>query len=99
MNPSTTWMRPASLPLNEEDDFAIVGRFHSKLTDNQVVLIAGIGKNGTEAAAQFVTTPRYMDLLNQQSKDWASKNVEVVLKVRVIDGKNGAPTVEAMYVW
>jgi hypothetical protein len=99
VKPSIIWMRPADLPLNEEDDFGVVARFHSKLTDNLVVLIAGIGKNATEAAAQFVTTPRYLDLLNQQSKDWASKDVEVVLKVKVIDGKNGAPTVEAVYVW
>jgi hypothetical protein len=100
INPSTTWTRPASLPLKQEDDFAIVARFHSTLTDNLIVLIAGIGKNGTEAAARFVTTPRYMNLLNQQqSKDWASKNVEVVLKVKVIDGENGAPSIEAVYVW
>jgi hypothetical protein len=99
INPSITWTRPASLPLKQEDDYAIVGRFHSKLTDNLIVLIAGIGKNGTEAAARFVTAPRYMDLLNQQSKDWASKNVEVVLKVKVIDGENGAPSIEAVYVW
>jgi len=100
MNPSTTWMRPASLPFLEEDDFAVVARFHSKLTDGMVVLIAGIGKNGTETAAQFVTTPRYMDLLNQQqSKDWASKNVEVVLKTKVVGGKSGAPSIEALYVW
>jgi hypothetical protein len=100
VNPSTTWMRPASLPFSEEDDFAVVARFHSKVTDGLVVLIAGIGKNGTEAAAQFVTNPRYMDLLNQQqSKNWASKNVEVVLKTKVIDSKSGAPSIEAVYVW
>jgi hypothetical protein len=99
MNPSTTWIRPPSLPLLEEDDYAVVARFHSKLTDGLVVLIAGIGKNGTEAAAQFVTTPRYMDLLNRQSKDWASKNVEVVLKTKVIGGKSGTPSIEAVHVW
>jgi hypothetical protein len=98
-NPSRVWMRPADLPLNEEDDFGVVARFHSKLTDNMVVLIAGIGKNATESAAQFLTTPRYLDLLNAQAPDWASKNVEVVLKVKVIDGKSSAPTIEAVYVW
>ena len=98
-NPSKSWVRPASVPLREEDDFAIVGRFHSKLTDNLVVLIAGIGKNGTEAASQFVTTPRYMDLVNQQSTDWTSKNIEIVLKINVVDGRNGAPSIEAIYVW
>lgn len=100
MNPSISWIRPPSLPLRQEDDYAIVGRFHSKLTDNLVVLIAGIGKNGTQAATRFVTTPRYMDLLNQsQYKGWASKNVEILLKVKVIDGENGAPSIEAVYVW
>lgn len=99
MNPSTTWTRPKSLPFLEEDDFAVVARFHSKLTDGMVVVIAGIAKNGTEAAAQFATTARYMDLLNQQSKDWASKNVEVVLKTKVVGGKSGAPSIEAVYVW
>jgi hypothetical protein len=100
LNPSTTWVKPASLPLEQEDDFAIVGRFHSKLTDNLVVIIAGIGANGTDAAAQFVTTPRFLDLLNQRlSKGWDTKNVEVVLKAKVIDGKSAAPTIEAAYVW
>jgi hypothetical protein len=100
MNPATTWARPTYLPATQADDFAIVARFHSKLTDNLVVLIAGIGTNGTEVATQFVTNPRYMDLLNQQmSKSLASKNVEVVLKVKVIDGKSGAPSIDALYVW
>lgn len=100
LNPSTIWTKPTSLPLEQEDDFAIVGRFHSKLTDNLVVIIAGIGANGTEAAAQFVTTQRYMDRLNERlSKGWGSKNVEVVLKTRVIDGKSAAPTIEAAYAW
>lgn len=100
LNPSTIWTKPISLPLEQEDDFAIVGRFHSKLTDNLVVIIAGIGANGTDAAAQFVTTPRFLDLLNQRlSKGWDTKNVEVVLKAKVIDGKSAAPTIEAAYVW
>ena len=98
-NPSTTWMRPRSLPFLDQDDFAIVGRFHSRVTDGLVVLVAGIAKNGTEAATQFLTTPRYMDLLNQQSKNWASKNVEVVLRTKVVGGKSGAPSIEAVYVW
>jgi len=100
MNPSISWIRPPSLPLRQEDDYAVVGRFHSRLTDNLVVLIAGIGKNGTQAATRFVTTPRYMDLLNQpQYKGWASKNIEILLKVKVIDGENAAPSIEAIYIW
>jgi hypothetical protein len=98
-NPSTVWIRPKGVPFKDQDDFAIVARFHDKLTDNVVVVIAGVGKNGTEAAARFVTTPRYLDLLSQQAKDWASKNVEIVLKTKVVDSKTGAPSIEAVQVW
>jgi hypothetical protein len=99
INPSTIWVRPKGLPFKDQDDFAIVARFHDKLTDNTVVVIAGVGKNGTEAAARFVTTPRYLDLLNQQVKDWASKNLEIVIKTKVVDSKTGAPSIEAVHVW
>lgn len=99
MNPSKIWVRPKGLPFKDQDDFAIVARFHDKLTDNTVIVIAGVGKNGTEAAARFVTTSRYIDLLNQQVKDWASKNLEIVIKTKVVDSKTGAPSIEAVHVW
>lgn len=99
MNPSTIWVRPKGVPFKDQDDFAIVARFHDKLTDNTVIVIAGVGKNGTEAAARFVTTSRYIDLLNQQVKDWASKNLEIVIKTKVVDSKTGAPSIEAVHVW
>jgi hypothetical protein len=99
MNPSTIWVRPKGMPFKDQDDFAIVARFHDKLTDNTVIVIAGVGKNGTEAAARFVTTSRYIDLLNQQVKDWASKNLEIVIKTKVVDSKTGAPSIEAVHVW
>ena len=45
------------------DDYAIVARYQDKLTQNAVVILAGLEKNGTEAAAEFVTDRRYLDLL------------------------------------
>jgi hypothetical protein len=99
MNPSTIWVRPTGLPFKDRDDYAVIARFHDELTDNMVIVIAGVGKNGTEAATKFVTTARYLDLLNQRSKDWASKNIEIVLKTTVVDSKTGAPSIEAAYIW
>ena len=98
-NASVRWSRPESMPCLERDDYAIVARFNSTITRSPVVLIAGIEKNGTEAAAEFVSTPRYMDALTQQSRDWASKNVEMVLKIKVVHGKSSVPSIEAVYQW
>jgi hypothetical protein len=62
--------------------------------------MAGVGRNGTEAAAEFVTSPHYMQLLRDQlGKDFNTRNVEAVLKVSVIDGKTGAPSILAVHAW
>jgi hypothetical protein len=85
---------------NRLDDYAIVARYQDKLTQNTVVLLAGLEKNGTEAAAEFVTDSRYLDLLDRtQPQDLSSKNIEIVIRAKVVDGQTGAPEVVAVYTW
>lgn len=82
------------------NDYAIVARYHDKSTENTVVLVAGLEKNGTEAAAQFVTDRRYLDMLDRtQPRGWLSKNVEIVLRAKVVEGQSGAPEVVAVHTW
>jgi hypothetical protein len=99
-HPEMHWERDANLPYSSADDYALVARFHDATTDNWVVVLAGVGRNGTEAAAQFATSPHYMQLLRDKvGVDFANKNVEAVLKVSVIDGKTGAPAILETHVW
>jgi len=99
-HPGSIWQRDPSLPYSSADDYALVARFHDTTTGSLIVAIAGIGRNGTEAAADFATSPHYLDLLrNRVGGDLSEKNVEAVLKIRVIDGKTGAPSLEAVNVW
>jgi len=98
--PGTRWERDASLPYSSADDYALVARFRNPTTDSWVVALAGVGRNGTEAAAHFVTSPHYMQLLRDRvGSDLSNRNVEVVLKVNVVDGKTGAPSILAVHVW
>lgn len=63
-------------------------------------MLAGLGLNETEAAAQFVTSPRYLQLLRDHiGNNFSNRNIEAVLKVRVIAGKTGAPSILAVYSW
>jgi hypothetical protein len=88
------------LPYSNADDYALVARFRDPTTDSWVVVLAGIGRNGTEAAAQFATSQHYLQLLRDRAgTDFSNKNVEAVLKVSVIDGKTGAPSILAVHVW
>lgn len=99
-HPENQWARDPSQPYSSADDYALVARFRDSTTDSWVVALAGLGRNGTEAAAQFATSPHYMQLLKDRAGSGiSSKNVEVVIKLNVIDGKTGAPSIQAVHVW
>ena len=95
-----TGTRDTSQPYSSADDYALVARFRDPTIDGWVVVLAGEGRNGTEAAAQFVASPHYMELLKDRiGSGFASRNLEAVLKVSVIEGKTGAPSILAVYSW
>ena len=99
-SPGMHWSRDQSLPYSNADDYALIARYRDATTDSWIVVLAGLGRNGTEAAAQFVTSPHYMQLLKDQAgSDLLSRNVEVILKISVIDGKTGAPSVVKWHTW
>jgi len=98
--PGVGWERDHTQPYSSADDYALVARFRNPTTDSWVVVLAGVGRNGSEAAAQFVTSPHYMQLLRDRAgSDFSNRNIEAVLKVSVIDGKTGAPSLLAVHVW
>jgi hypothetical protein len=99
-SPETHWKRDLSVPDSDTDDYALVARFRDTVTDNWVLVLAGLGRNGTDAASQFVTSPHYTQLLRDRiGRDLENRNVEVVLRVNVIDGKTGSPSIVATHVW
>lgn len=99
-DPQAQWVRDKSQGYSSADDYAVVARFRDATTDGWVVVLAGLGRNGTEAAAQFVSSPHYMQLLRDRAgKDFGTHNIEAVLKVSVVDGKTGAPSIVAVHVW
>lgn len=86
--------------LQQTTDYAIVGRFFSPTTGGPVVVIAGISMNGTEAAGEFIVSPRALENLEKLSPPGGlKKNFEAVLKVQVIEGNTGAATVIGSQFW
>jgi hypothetical protein len=100
MQPQIHWSRDPALPYSSADDFALLARYRDRTTGSWVVALAGVGRNGTEAAAQFATSPHYMQMLREQmGGEFSNRNIEAVLKVSVIDGKTGAPSILAVQSW
>lgn len=90
--------REQQLATNIYEDYAIVARYTDATTGEPTLIAAGIGRGGTIAAGEFLTTP---SLLQQVvSKEPPNKrNVEVVLSTQIIDGQPGTPTISAVYYW
>jgi hypothetical protein len=99
-NPARFWMRDRTKPFNETQDYALIARFRNPTTDSIVVVIAGLQRFGTDAASQFVTSPHLLkEFSDRIGWNWTNKNVEAVLRVDVVNGRVGAPMIEAIHVW
>jgi hypothetical protein len=81
-------------------DYAIVTRLLDSNTGRFVVVAAGIARGGTVAAGEFLVDADHMnELTSKLPKDWNRKNMELVLETQVIDGRSGAPSIQAVHVW
>lgn len=81
-------------------DYGIVARFHDPITDQMVVVAAGIGENGTIAASQMLTNGKYFSELSRNARLPRNyQNFEAVIATQVIDGKPGPPRVVASCTW
>jgi hypothetical protein len=98
---SSDWQVNAPWPkLAIARDYALVSRVFDRATGTLVVSGAGITPYGTTAAAEFLTSPHHLDAaLRNLPADWPTKNLQIVLETRVIDGAAAPPHVLATHIW
>jgi hypothetical protein len=81
-------------------DYAIVSRLQNSGTRGVLITIAGIGANGTQAAAEFLTDPKQIAFLATKAPpDWSRKNMQIVLHTTVVENNPSAPDIVATYCW
>lgn len=99
-DPKRSWERDHSKPFGDTPDYALVARFRNPSTDSMIVILAGLQRFGTDAASQFATSRDLLDEFDRQvGQNWRDKNIEVVLRVDVVNGRAGAPIIEAFHIW
>ncbi|MFP5229488.1 MAG: hypothetical protein ACLGXA_17895 [Acidobacteriota bacterium] len=81
-------------------DYAVVTRIPHSKTGKPLIAIAGITQSGTRAAADFITDPdQVKKLVSMAPKDWAQKNLQIVLQTKVVNAIPTSPTIVAMKSW
>jgi hypothetical protein len=81
-------------------DYALIARYHDTTTNGVVLVIAGLGPYGTEAASEFAISPQYIDqLLGKAPSGWEDKNLEIVIRATKINGEAGPPNLVSSTYW
>jgi hypothetical protein len=98
---SAAWAEDVSAPYREmKEDYAIVSRVVDPSTGKIVVTASGLAKFGTEAAGEFLTSPKAMDQIGKSApKSWDRMNIEIVIATDVVGRRAGPPRVVATHFW
>jgi hypothetical protein len=96
----TEWSLP-HLPRDRHtaEDYAIVSRVFHPDTHAMLVEMAGITQYGTDAASDLVTNPDFMAEAMASEPGWQHKNLQLVLRVKVISGAPASPKIVARHFW
>jgi hypothetical protein len=99
-DPSHVWkFDNMQLVSGDSRDYAIVASYFDSTIGQHVLVVAGIGKAGTQAAAEFVTSDQDLKAWLTEEKVPLGKNVELVLSTEILDGQPGPPHVVASSIW
>lgn len=82
------------------EDYAIVTRMVDNTTDRPVIIAAGLTQYGTLGAGEFLSNQDYFsDATRHLPRGWQKKNLQIVLRVPVVNRISGRPRVLATHVW
>jgi hypothetical protein len=95
------WALNTLTPFTEMNrDFGLIARFHDPTTDQIIIVSAGIGENGTIAAAELLSTGKYFqELKDDRLLPHHEQNFEAVIETQIINGRPGPPRIVATYSW
>jgi hypothetical protein len=101
-NPTAhSWTVDTSHPFAQMNyDYGLVARFHDPTTGQLMVVVAGLGENGTVAASRLISDEKYLNELKKANHlPTPEQNFEAVVSSQIIDGRPGPPRVVATYIW
>jgi len=97
----TPWRMNSLTPYAQRtQDWAVISRFRDPRTQQPLLLLCGLGGDGTAAAGELVSRPELLKTFIQQAPaGWQRKSFQIVVAVDLIKGSAGPPHVLATHFW
>jgi hypothetical protein len=68
--------------------------------ERPIVVAAGVSHKGTLTAGEFVSNSSYLrEAVRSAPSDWYRKNIQFVLRIKIVGDTPGPPSVVAMHFW
>jgi hypothetical protein len=98
---NSAWMVDYSKPYSSLSvDYGIDARYHDSYTNGNILIVAGIGPYGTEAASELVSSPQYLRQIEHLVPGgFSNPNLEMVIKTDVTRGEAGPPQLVSAYAF
>jgi len=95
------WSVDLSAPFNKvETDYVLISRLQDPTTGRWLISIAGLTGVSTQTGCQVLTDAQALaPVVKSFPRDWESKNLQLVLAVKMVDGSPGAHNVVAVQTW
>ena len=94
------WSTAGARPEHPTDDYALISRLQDAKTGAPLLVIAGVGAYGTQAAGEFVSSRSALAAFARSAPaGWAQKNMQIVLHVRVVEFAPSTTDVVAEQSW
>jgi hypothetical protein len=94
------WVAEVGPHFHYSVDYGVVTRLVDSDTGKLVVSIGGLGTAGTQAAAEMISNPQYLEAaLRSAPQGWNKKNAQIVVQTKVTDAIPSPPHVVATYFW
>jgi hypothetical protein len=98
--PKQNWSVSAIYPEPIANDFALITRIFDPNQDRVEVSIGGLNMFGTQAAGEFLTNEASMaSFARTAPKNWEERNIQIVLAMKISEGRVVKPRIAATAVW
>jgi hypothetical protein len=99
-SPHQEWGVPSTADGSVTEDYILACRIRNSTTGGLQLVAAGVKQFGTEAAGRLLTDPAQLSvILGKLPAGWESKNLQLVLHVKVIANTPAQPELVAWHVW
>ena len=97
---SKEWALPIRQDGSAQEDYVLLCRIPNSLTGGLVLVTAGMRQFGTEAGGRLLTDRNQLNpILSALPTGWERKNLQVLLRMRVIGNAPAQPEVVAWHLW